>query len=44
MTGRPGMVDVELKILDPRLGDSIKHAVAEGCLEAVSSAPSPGDG
>jgi hypothetical protein len=28
----------------PRLGDSIKHAVAEGCLEAVSSAPSPGDG
>ena len=28
----------------PRLGDSIKHAVAEGGLEAVSSAPSPGDG
>jgi hypothetical protein len=28
----------------PRLADSIKHAVAEGCLEAVSSAPSPGDG
>ncbi len=28
----------------PRLGDSITHAVAEGCLEAVSSAPSPGDG
>ena len=28
----------------PRLTDSIKHAVAEGCLEAVSSAPSPGDG
>ncbi len=28
----------------PRLGDSIKHAVAEGCLEAVSSAPAPGDG
>jgi hypothetical protein len=28
----------------PRLSDSIKHAVAEGCLEAVSSAPSPGDG
>ena len=26
----------------PRRGDSIKHAVAEGCLEAVSSAPSPG--
>lgn len=23
MTGRPGLVDVELKILDPRLGDSI---------------------
>jgi hypothetical protein len=28
----------------PRLGDSIKHAVAEGCLEAMSSAPAPGDG
>jgi hypothetical protein len=28
----------------PRLADSIKHAVAEGCLEEVSSAPSPGDG
>jgi hypothetical protein len=28
----------------PRLTDSIKHAIAEGCLEAVSSAPSPGDG
>jgi hypothetical protein len=28
----------------PRLADSIKHAIAEGCLEAVSSAPSPGDG
>lgn len=28
----------------PKLSDSIKHAVAEGCLEAVSSAPSPGDG
>ncbi|OFB39256.1 hypothetical protein BA059_12625 [Mycolicibacterium sp. (ex Dasyatis americana)] len=28
----------------PRLSDSIKHAVAEGCLEEVSSAPSPGDG
>ena len=28
----------------PRLIDSIKHAVAEGCLEAFSSAPSPGDG
>jgi hypothetical protein len=28
----------------PRLSDSIKHAVAEGCLEAVSTAPSPGDG
>ena len=28
----------------PRLTDSIRHAVAEGCLEAVSSAPSPGDG
>lgn len=28
----------------PRLSDSIKHAIAEGCLEAVSSAPSPGDG
>lgn len=28
----------------PRLSDSIKHAVAEGCLEAASSAPAPGDG
>lgn len=28
----------------PRLADSIKHAVSEGCLEEVSSAPSPGDG
>ncbi|OBF16570.1 hypothetical protein [Mycobacterium sp. ACS4331] len=28
----------------PRLSDSIRHAIAEGCLEAVSSAPSPGDG
>ncbi|KUI10692.1 hypothetical protein AU192_21930 [Mycobacterium lehmannii] len=28
----------------PRLADSIKHAVAEGCLEEISSAPSPGDG
>jgi hypothetical protein len=28
----------------PRLADSIEHAVAEGILEAVSSAPSPGDG
>lgn len=27
-----------------RLSDSIKHAIAEGCLEAVSSAPAPGDG
>lgn len=28
----------------PRLGDSIKHAVAEGCLEEYSTAPAPGDG
>jgi hypothetical protein len=28
----------------PKLTDSIEHAVAEGCLEAVSTAPSPGDG
>lgn len=28
----------------PRLADSIKHAVAEGCLDEMSSAPSPGDG
>ena len=28
----------------PRLTDSIRHAVAEGCLEEYSSAPSPGDG
>ncbi len=27
----------------PKLSDSIKHAVAEGCLEEVSSSPSPGD-
>jgi hypothetical protein len=28
----------------PKLGDSIDHAVAEGCLEAVSIAPPAGDG
>jgi hypothetical protein len=28
----------------PKLADSIKHAVAEGCLDEVSTAPSPGDG
>lgn len=28
----------------PRLADSIKHAVAEGCLEEMSTAPAPGDG
>ncbi|RDH78679.1 hypothetical protein DVS77_08550 [Mycolicibacterium moriokaense] len=28
----------------PKLADSIKHAVAEGVLEEVSSAPSPADG
>jgi hypothetical protein len=28
----------------PRLSDSIKHAVAEGCLEEYSTAPAPGDG
>ena len=28
----------------PRLSDSIEHAVAEGCLEAVSTAPPAGDG
>lgn len=28
----------------PKLVDSIKHAVAEGCLEESSSAPAPGDG
>lgn len=28
----------------PRLADSIEHAIAEGILEAVSTAPSPGDG
>jgi hypothetical protein len=28
----------------PRLADSIKHAIAEGCLEEMSTAPSPGDG
>jgi hypothetical protein len=28
----------------PKLSDSIKHAVAEGCLEEMSSAPPPGDG
>jgi hypothetical protein len=28
----------------PRLADSIKHAVAEGCLEEMSTAPPAGDG
>jgi hypothetical protein len=28
----------------PRLADSIRHAVAEGCLDEVSTAPAPGDG
>ena len=28
----------------PKLTDSIDHAVAEGCLEAVSTADPPGDG
>ncbi len=28
----------------PKLSDSIRHAVAEGCLEEVSSAPPAGDG
>jgi hypothetical protein len=28
----------------PRLADSIEHAIAEGILDAVSTAPSPGDG
>ena len=28
----------------PRLTDSIRHAIAEGCLEEISTAPSPGDG
>ena len=28
----------------PRLSDSIRHAVAEGCLEEYSSAAAPGDG
>ncbi|MDV3132696.1 hypothetical protein [Mycobacterium sp. 29Ha] len=28
----------------PKLAGSIKHAVVEGCLEEMSSAPSPGDG
>lgn len=28
----------------PKLIDSIRHAVAEGCLEEASSAPAPGDG
>ncbi|OBK74432.1 hypothetical protein [Mycobacterium sp. 1274761.0] len=28
----------------PKLADSIKHAVAEGVLEEISTAPSPGDG
>lgn len=28
----------------PKLADSIRHAVAEGCLEEYSSAPAPGDG
>ena len=28
----------------PKLADSIEHAIAEGCLEAVSTAPPAGDG
>jgi hypothetical protein len=28
----------------PRLVDSIEHAIAEGVLERMSTAPSPGDG
>jgi hypothetical protein len=28
----------------PKLADSIEHAIAEGILERVSTAPSPGDG
>ena len=28
----------------PKLSDSIRHAVAEGCLEEESTSPSPGDG
>ena len=28
----------------PKLADSIEHAIAEGILERVSNAPSPGDG
>jgi hypothetical protein len=28
----------------PRLSDSIRHAISEGCLDEVSTAPSPGDG
>ena len=28
----------------PKLTDSIEHAIAEGILEPVSNAPSPGDG
>ena len=28
----------------PKLADSIEHAIAEGVLERVSTAPSPGDG
>ena len=28
----------------PKLTDSIRHAVVEGCLEEYSSAPAPGDG
>ena len=28
----------------PKLADSIKHAVAEGCLEEMSTAPPAGDG
>lgn len=28
----------------PRLADSIEHAVAEGCLDPVSTAPPAGDG
>lgn len=41
---RAGGVDSSRSRSCPKLADSIRHAVAEGCLEEASSAPSPGDG
>jgi hypothetical protein len=41
---RAGGIDSARTKACPKLADSIEHAVAEGCLEAVSTAPPAGDG